>query len=176
VHQRFLQALRATLTGGVPGWVLDSSQYLKASLAHVDLYGDPPTPTAGTGFPVIRAQANVALQVGAVNPVVQYGPLATTTILEVTFGVLVTVSNGENFTLSCDYTDSGNTARTFVFPFRLLTGANVLAVTAANGAIPYVGQACSFRARVGTTLKVYTGGAFGACTYSVGAAIRELSV
>jgi hypothetical protein len=176
VNARFLQALRATLTGGIPGWVLDPSQYFKASLGHVDLYGDPPTATAGTGFPVIRAQANLAGQVGAVNPVVSYGPLVTTSIVEVTFGILVTVSNGENFTLLCDYTDSGNTARTFTFPLRLLTGVNVLAVTAANGAIPYVGQACSFRARIGTTLKVYTAGGFGACTYSVGAAIRELSI
>ena len=176
MNARFLQALRATLTGGLPAWVLDPAQSFKASLGHVDFYGDPPTATAGTGFPVIRAQANLAGQVGAVNPIVSYGPLATTSILEITFGILVTVSNAEAFTLRCDYTDSGNVARTFIFPLRLLTGVNVVAVASANGAIPYVGQACSIRARIGTTVTIYTTGVFTGCTYSVGAAIRELTV
>ena len=130
---------------------------------------------AVVGVPVIRAtgQRNAVAAV-AVASICTFTPVADQTI-DVTASVLVTVSNAEDFTLEIAYTDTGNTARVATVPLRLLTGADVLIVNNANGAIPYAGVLQRIRVKGGTSVTVRTqaAGTYTGCTYSVGADIRQ---
>jgi hypothetical protein len=93
---------------------------------------------------------------------------------EVSANVLVTTSGTENFTVTCVYTDEGNTARTLTLPFITLAGASVAIVNFANGAVPYEGVALHLRVKANTTITIATTGTFTGCTYSAEAVIKKI--
>jgi hypothetical protein len=130
--------------------------------------------TEGMGVFVLRKTTQLNGQTAAINPLLTFTPAADAS-LDVTCSILVTTSSAESFSVQVVYTDAGNTARTAIQPFRLLTGANVLITASANGAIPYAGVLNRFRAKGGTLVTVKCVGTFTGCTYNVGASIFQSS-
>jgi hypothetical protein len=144
--------------------------YLNAPIVMIDKLGRivNDIPTVGSATPSIRASGHVIAATGALPSIMTYTPLVDTT-LNIMCSLVVVVSSAEAFTASYSYTDTGGTARVATLPFRLLTGANVLAINFANGAIPYAGPTQQFRALAGTPVTLSTQGTFTGCTYSVSA-------
>ncbi len=94
---------------------------------------------------------------------------------EVSANVLVTTSSAEAFTVTCDYTDEGNTARTITLPFALIAGTFSVNVAFANGAVPYEGVPLHIRCKASTaiTIKTAAGGTYTGCTYNVEGVIKQ---
>lgn len=128
--------------------------------------------TDGGGVPAIRAENHLEGQTAAIPSICTYTPAVDASV-EVVCGLLVAISSAESFTVTAAYTDIGNTPRVATLPLRTLAGANVLSVTFAQGAVPYMGVLTRFRAKGGTAVTIATTGSFSGCTYSVGANIRE---
>ncbi len=86
----------------------------------------------------------------------------------VSANVLVTVATTHAFTVTCAYTDEGNTARTLTLAFTLVAGGTfVTSVANANGAVPYMGVIQQIRARGGVAITIATTGTFTTVTYNV---------
>lgn len=92
----------------------------------------------------------------------------------VSANVLVTTATLHSFTVTCTYTDEGNTSRTVTLPFQLLAGTSVTSITNAQGTVPYEGSPIHIRAKGGTTITLATVGTFTTVTYNVEGAITLL--
>ena len=93
---------------------------------------------------------------------------------EVSANVLVTTSSAENFNIKVDYTDEGNTARTFNLNVTEPAGAVTANIRFTNGAVPYSTGAQHIRAKASTDIKIYTTGSFTGCTYNVEGRITKI--
>jgi len=100
---------------------------------------------------------------------------ATDASYEVSANVLVTTSSAEAFTVTVDYTDEGNTARTATLNFQILSGTVGTGIAFANGAVPYGGIPLHIRCKASTTIVFKTTGTFTGCTYSVEGVARQLA-
>jgi hypothetical protein len=88
----------------------------------------------------------------------------------------VTTATTHNFTVTCAYTDEGNTARTLTLSFTLVAGgAFTTAVANANGAVPYMGIPQHIRVKANTAITIATTGTFTTVTYNVEGLIRQLA-
>lgn len=96
---------------------------------------------------------------------------------EVSANVLVTTSSAENFTVTVDYTDEGNTARTLTLNFQTIAGVIGTAINFANGAVPYEGIPVHIRCKASTTITVKTasGGTYTGATYNVEGNIKKIN-
>lgn len=94
---------------------------------------------------------------------------------EVSANVLVTTSSAEAFTVTVDYTDEGNTARTITLNFQILAGTIGTGINFANGAVPYEGIPVHIRAKASTAITVKTAGTFTGATYNVEGIIKRTS-
>jgi len=94
---------------------------------------------------------------------------------EVSANVLVTTSSAEAFTVTCAYTDEGNTARTATLNFSLVSGAIGTNIAFANGAVPYMGIALNIRCKASTSITVATTGTFTGATYNVAGVIKQVA-
>lgn len=92
---------------------------------------------------------------------------------DVTAYVLVTTSAVHNFTVTCDYTDESNTARTVTMIFSSLAGAVTTAILNTAGAVPYLGIPIRIRAKAATAITLATVGVFTSVTYNVEGSIRQ---
>lgn len=92
----------------------------------------------------------------------------------VSANVLVTASTTHSFTITCAYTDEGNTARTLTFPVSQLAGTIITAITNVTGAGPYEGVPLHIRCKAGTTITIATTGTFTSVTYNAEAYIEQL--
>ncbi|MCX7123941.1 MAG: hypothetical protein NTV32_09840, partial [Gammaproteobacteria bacterium] len=92
---------------------------------------------------------------------------------EVSANVLVTTSSAEFFTVTCTYTDEGNTSRTVTLNFSLVAGTIGTTIAAANGAVPYQGVPLHIRCIKNTTITIKTTGTFTGCTYNVEGVIKQ---
>lgn len=128
--------------------------------------------TAGRGLPAIRAAAHLTGQTAAVPAIITYTPLVNTT-LNVMVSILVTTSVAESFQVFVSYTDTGGTFRTATLALRVLTGAQVVTVTFAQGAIPYGGVCQQFRALAGTVVTVGTTAGQAGAVYDCSAVILD---
>lgn len=134
------------------------------------------TVPTGTGnvLAVVVAQGRAAAQTAAVASVSTFTVGATDASFEVSANVLVTTSTNHNFTVTCTYTDEGNTARTLTLPFTLVAGSAIVnAVANANGAVPYMGIVQHIRAKAATAITVATTGTFTTVTYNVEGIIKK---
>lgn len=86
--------------------------------------------------------------------------------------VLVTASTTHNFTMTCTYTDEGNTSRVLTLNFSQLSGTLGTAITNTTGVGPYEGIPVHIRAKTGTTITMATTGTFTTVTYNAEATIR----
>lgn len=102
---------------------------------------------------------------------------ATDASYEISANVLVTTSSAETFTVTCDYTDEGNTARTITFNFSNIGGTIGTGIAFANGAVPYEGIPLHIRCKASTaiTIKTAAGGTYTGCTYNVEGIIKQES-
>ncbi len=92
---------------------------------------------------------------------------------EVSANVLVTTSSAENFTVTCAYTDEGNTARTLTLNFQTIAGVVGTAIVAANGAVPYEGVVVHIRCKASTAITIATTGTFTGSTYNCEGNIKQ---
>lgn len=92
---------------------------------------------------------------------------ASDTSYAVSANVLVTTATLHNFTITCTYTDEGNTSRTVTLPFQLLAGTAVTAITNAQGTVPYEGSPIHIRAKGGTTIIIASTGTFTTVVYNL---------
>lgn len=89
--------------------------------------------------------------------------------------VLVTASTTHNFTVTVDYTDEGNTARTLTIPFSQLAGTIITAITNVTGAGPYEGVGLTIRAKASTNIVFKTAGTFTTVTYNVDCSVVQIA-
>ncbi len=133
------------------------------------------TTTTGTKRRVIIAgtSGRVTAQTAANASVSTYTLGATDASYEVSANVLVTTSSAEAFTVTVDYTDEGNTARTITLNFQIVAGTISTAINFANGAIPYHGLISHIRCKASTAITVKTTGTFTGATYNVEGIIKQ---
>lgn len=132
--------------------------------------------TAGRGVAALYAAGRSTGQTAAVASVATYTAPASDSSYEVSANVLVTTATSHAFTVTCSYTDEGNTARTATMSFSLLAGgAMTTSVANANGAVPYMGIPLTIRAKASTAITIATTGTFTTVTYNVEGFIKRLS-
>lgn len=102
-------------------------------------------------------------------------PTADTTYI-VSANVLVTTATNHNFTVTCTYTDEGNTARTLTLNFSNPSGTIATAIANAGGTVPYEGVPMHIRAKASTAVSILTasGGTYTTVVYNIDAVIREV--
>lgn len=131
--------------------------------------------TGPTRLAVLATQiGRSTAQTAAVTSVVTYTPPADGSFI-VTANVLVTTATAHNFTVTCAYTDEGNTARTVTMPFSVLAGTFVTAITNIGGAVPYEGIPIHIRAKASTAITIATTGTFTTVTYNVEGSITQIA-
>lgn len=123
----------------------------------------------------IVAQARATAQTAAAASIATFTPTADATF-RVTGNILVTTATNHSFTMTCTYTDEGNTARTLTLPFVLVAGsAIVITVANATGTVPYQGLPIQVRAKANTAITLQTTGTFTTVTYNVEGIIERVN-
>lgn len=92
---------------------------------------------------------------------------------EISANVLVTTATVHNFTVTCSYTDEGNTARTLTLTFSNLAGTLLTAIANAAGAIPYEGIPLHIRCKAGTNIVIASVGTFTTVTYNIESVVKR---
>lgn len=107
-------------------------------------------------------------QTAAVN-LATYTVGASDATFIVSANVLVTTSTVHAFTVTCSYTDEGNTARVLTLQFSSLAGAMVTSIANAAGAVPYEGAPLQIRCKAATTIIIGSagGGTYTTVTYNI---------
>lgn len=131
------------------------------------------TTSGNLGTSAIVATGRSTAQTGAVASVSTYTVGASDGSFEVSANVLVTASTVHNFTVTCAYTDEGNTARTQTMSFSNLAGAALTAITNAAGAVPANGFPLHIRCKAATAITIATTGTFTTVTYNVEGVIKQ---
>lgn len=94
----------------------------------------------------------------------------------VSANINVTTATTHNFTVTCAYTDEGNTGRTLTLGFTQLSGATLLtAITNITGAGPYESPVYHIRAKASTTIIIATTGTFTTVTYNAEGIITQVA-
>lgn len=130
--------------------------------------------TAGHGVEAIYAHGRSTAQTAAVASVATFTPTADGSFI-VSANVLVTTSTTHNFTVTCAYTDEGNTARTLTFNFSSLAGVFATGIVNTGGAVPYEGVPLHIRVKANTAITIATTGTFTTVTYNVEGSIRQIA-
>lgn len=134
------------------------------------------TPTGTVrGVVSVAKSSRATAQIAANASVFTYTLPATDGSFKVSANVLVTTSSAENFSVTCSYTDEGNTARVQTIPFVLLAGTVAGAIAFANGAVPYEGVVFRIRCKASTSITIATTGTFTGSTYNVEAGITQVN-
>jgi hypothetical protein len=131
--------------------------------------------TVAGGVPAIYGQGRLTGQTAAVSTVAAYTVGAADASFVINANVLVTASTTHNFTVTCAYTDEGNTSRTLTLAFFNLAGNLVTSIANSAGAFPYQGIPVQIRAKSGTSITIATTGTFTTVTYNVEGYISQLS-
>jgi hypothetical protein len=126
--------------------------------------------------PVIKTTGRATAQTNVINAsVATFTVGASDGSFEVQSNVLVTATTVAAMTVTCVYTDEGNTSRTLTLPFLLLAGTLVTSITNAQGAIAYEGITQRIRCKTGTAITVATAGTVTGITYNVEATITQIA-
>lgn len=163
------QTVRIGNADGVPLTVGGSSVALSTKIAS---YNN--VTTAGWGVPAVYAAGRATAQAAANASVATYTVGVADGSFEVSANVLVTTATTHAFTVTCAYTDEGNTARTLTLPFTLVAGSAIVnSVANANGAVPYMGIPQHIRCKAATTITIATTGTFTTVAYNVEGVIKQ---
>jgi len=126
--------------------------------------------TAGIGVtPVTSAQRSTG-QTGTVSLTAYTVPAADSSY-EVSDNVNITTYSSGTFTVTCTYTDEGNTSRTLVMNHTNTAGTIATACAAAG---PFSGIPVHIRCKASTTITFATTGTFTSLTYNVEGTIVQL--
>lgn len=132
--------------------------------------------TAGLGVPAVYAAGRSTAQVAANASVSTYTLPAADGTFVVSANVLVTTSTTHSFTVTCTYTDEGNTSRTLTMPFTLVAGSAIVNTVAdGNGTVPYMGIPQQIRCKASTAITIATTGTFTTVTYNVEGLITQIA-
>lgn len=134
--------------------------------------------TAGNGVPVVVGYGRFEGLVAAKASIAAFTVGAADASFEVSANVLVTTATTHAFTLTCAYTDEGNTARTLTMTFGLVAGGvTTTSIANATGAVPYHGVPVCIRAKGGTTITIASaaGGTYTTVVYNAEGVIRQLA-
>lgn len=134
--------------------------------------------TAGYGVSVIKAYDRTVGATAAVASITTYTVGTIDASFEVSANVLVTTATTHAFTLTCAYTDEGNTARTLTLPFVLVAGsAIVTSVANAAGAVPYHGIPVRIRCKASTAITIASaaGGTYTTVVYNAEGTIARMA-
>lgn len=150
------------------------AQHRDLSLRKIVNYGtETATATAGWGVPAIYAAGRATAQVAANASVATFTVGSADGSFEVSANVLVTTATTHNFTVTCAYTDEGNTARTLTLNFASLAGALATPIINTGGTVPYEGVPMHIRCKAATTITIATTGVFTAVAYNVEGIIKQ---
>lgn len=132
--------------------------------------------TTGWGIPGINGYARAATgRTAAVTSVATFTPAADGTFV-VSANVLVTTSTTHSFSVTCAYTDEGNTARTLTLGFTQLSGATLITlITNTTGLGPYESLVYHIRCKAATAITIATTGTFTTVTYNVEGNITQIA-
>lgn len=90
--------------------------------------------------------------------------------------VLITTATTHSFTVTCTYTDEGNTSRTVTLNFSTVAGViSNAAITNVGGTVPYEGVPLQIRCKAATTITIATTGTFTTVTYNVEGSITQIA-
>lgn len=135
--------------------------------------------TTAWGVPAIYATGRADAQTAAVATVATYTVGGSDGTFEVAANVLVTASTTHNFTVTVDYTDESNTARSAVIPIWDVDTAafttNGTITDAASGTGVYYGIPLKLRCKASTAITVKTTGTFTSVTYNVEGSIVQVA-
>ncbi len=140
---------------------------------------------AGSGSAVTAFPGENNTLAGVVGAARALGQTAAATLATYTVGgadasymvsanVLVTIATVHSFTVTCTYTDEGNTSRTLTLSFSNVGGTISTTIANAGGAVPYEGIPLHIRAKAGTTIVIATTGTFTTVTYNLEERIIKL--
>lgn len=132
--------------------------------------------TTGYGVPALFASGRVTAQTAAAT-FTSYTVGAADGSFEVSANVLITTSTLFNFTITCAYTDEGNTARVLTLQLSNLAGTLVTALTNAAGAVPYEGVPLFIRCKASTTITIASagGGTYTTVTYNGEGCVKQIA-
>ena len=131
--------------------------------------------TTGWGVPAIYATGRSTAQSATVASVATYTVGASDGSFIVSANVLVTTSTTHDFTVTCAYTDEGNTARTLTFNFSSLAGVIATTIVNTGGTVPYQGVPMHIRCKAATSITIATTGTFTTVTYNVEGSIIQIA-
>lgn len=150
-----------------------TNNYSLAMAGTTGLYNN--VKTTGWGTPAIYGYARPAAgQVGAVT-LSTYTVGATDGSFLVSANILVTTATLHSFTVTCTYTDEGNTSRTLTLQLSTIAGAFITAITNAQGTVPYEGVPLHIRAKASTSITIATTGTFTTVVYNGEGAITQIA-
>lgn len=136
------------------------------------------TDTAGNGVPVVVGYGRTTGATAAVASIAAFTVGTADGSFEVSANVLVTTATTHAFTLTCAYTDEGNSARTLTLTFGLVAGGvTTTSIANATGTVPYHGVPVSIRCKAGTTITIASaaGGTYTTVVYNAEGIIRQLA-
>lgn len=134
--------------------------------------------TAGNGLAAIVASARALAQVAANASIAAFTVGAADASFLICANVLVTASTTHTFTVTCTYTDEGNTSRVLVLTFTQIAGGTTLtAITNITGVGPYEGIVQQIRCKASTTITIATaaGGTYTSVTYNAEGLIVQVA-
>ena len=134
------------------------------------------TSSGNFGVPVVVASGRSTAQTAAVASVSTFTVGGSDGSFQISANVNVTTSTVHDITVTCAYTDEGNTARTFTFGFAQLAGATLITnITNVTGAGPYESPVYHIRAKSGTAITIATTGTFTTVTYNVEGIVKQVN-
>lgn len=129
---------------------------------------------AANGTPALRASGRQTAQAAAVASLATFTVGAADGSFQISANVLVTASTLHSFTMTCTYTDEGNTSRVLTLNFSQLTGAFITTITNGTGASAYEGVPVHIRCKAGTSITLATTGTFTTIVYNAEAYITQM--
>ncbi len=126
-------------------------------------------PTGTTNVVPVVASDPATRKVGATNAqtIGSFTVGAADATFRVSANILVTTATTHSFTVTCAYTDEGNTSRTLTLNFSTLAGViSNTAIGNAAGAVPYNGVVQHIRCKAATTITIATTGTFTTVVYN----------
>lgn len=162
----------AAITNSYSLWVQSGNT---AQAGKTALYNN--VATAGWGHPAIYAAGRVTAQSAANASIATYTLPAADGSFIVSANVLVTTATTHNFTVTCAYTDEGNTARTLTFTFSNVGGTLATSIINTGGTVPYEGVPLHIRCKASTAITIATaaGGVYTSVAYNAEGIIQQVN-
>lgn len=132
-------------------------------------------PTATSTLLGRVASGRVAAQTAAAASITTLTVGGSDSSYIVSGNVLVTAATTASFTMTCTYTDEGNTSRTLTLTFSQSTGTLLTAITNVTGTGAYEGVPLHIRCKASTTITFATTGTFTSVTYNAEAQITQIA-